>query len=436
MFKSSFSSKRRLALIVVFLATFAAILNVTTYALYRRARSHLDNELGERLRGIATVLAHTVETAASDSLLSDDVSALYPALYLIRDENQLSNIVLLTADGTTMLDLVGTSEIGEPNPFIDLDFSAVTLARSGIPSYTELYRTGDVFMKSAYAPMMSAEGDLIGMVAVEAGAGFFVQLRELSGVILFLSLGSLAVLVVLGLIFYQQTRSLDRAQEAILQRENLAAMGRMVANIAHEIRNPLSIIRTSADRIRRKHGVEDEAVDYITEEVDELNRVLTGYLEFANPSRASDFSAQSGKRILNRSLLAAQSDAEVKRVTIVEVVPEDDVWINGDEKRLCQAVINVVINAVQASRDGGRVEVSLSGIDGRAVIMVTDNGDGIGAGDLARVTDPFFTTRTDGSGLGLSVVKTIVEDHGGQFDISSREGAGTSVTLTLPLGST
>ncbi len=432
MFKSSFSSRRRLALIVAFLATFAIVLNVTTYALYRRARTHLDNELGERLRGLASVLAHTVETAAGDSLIGE-ADELYPALYLIRDENLLSNIVLLTPDGTTLLDLTGSSEIGEPNPFIELDFSAITLARSGIPSYTELYRTGDVFMKSAYAPVMSMDGTLTGIVGVEAGAGFFAELRGLSGVILSISLGSLLVVAILGVIFYRQTRSLDRAQEAIIQRENLATMGRMVANIAHEIRNPLSIIRTSADRIRRKHGIDDEAVDYITEEVDELNRVLTGYLEFANPSRPADFAPQSGKRILTRSLLAAHTDAQEKSVTIVEALPDHDVMINGDEKRLHQAVINVLINAVQATGSGGRVEVSLSSSDGRAVIMVTDSGEGISAGDLARVTDPFFTTKTGGSGLGLSVVKTIVDDHGGQFEISSRPDQGTEVTLSFPL---
>ena len=431
MMEHRFSSKRRVITIVAFLAAFVILLNATTYALYRRARTHLDNELGERLRTVAMGVARTVEFAVADSVTTEAIdSDLYTALYLTQEENLLSNIVLFTPDGGTIADLAGYSLPGEISPFIDLDFGAVTLARSGFPSYTKLYRTGDVYMKSAYAPITNAGGEVSAIVGVEAGAAFFAELRELSNVIVSISLGSLLVVVVLGVLFYRLSRSLDRAQETIIQREHLATLGRMVANIAHEIRNPLSIIRTSADRLKRKYEIDDETLDYISEEVDELNRILTGYLQLSQSS--ATFAPQSGRKIVARSLLAVRPEAESRQVTIDDVLPEEDVIINGDERRLRQALLNVLLNAVQATGPGGSVNVSLGTSADQAIILVSDSGCGIDAKDLAEITKPFFTRRTDGSGLGLHVVQTVVDEHSGTLNIDSDPGRGTRVTMSFP----
>jgi len=431
MLKHQISSKKRLTMIVVFLAAFLILLNATTYALYRRARTHLDNELGERLRSVAVGVARAVEFASPDSVTTGTIGPeLYTMLFLTQDENLLSNIVLLAPGGETIVDLAGYSTPGEANPFIDFDFAAVTMARSGIPSYTNLYRTGDVYMKSAYAPITSASGDTVrAIVGVEAGAAFFTELHELSNVIVSISLGSLLVVAILGVLFYRQTRSLDRAQETIIQRENLATMGRMVANIAHEIRNPLSIIGTSADRLRRKYQIEDETLDYISEEVNELNRILTGYLQFAQSSTM--FAPQSGHKIVARTLLAVHPEAQARGVTINERLPERDVTIEGDEKRLQQALLNVLLNAVQATEKGGRVEVALGTQSDRPTIVVTDTGCGIEAKDLGEITKPFFTRKTDGSGLGLHVVQSVVDEHGGTLTVTSEPGKGTTVTMSF-----
>jgi len=426
------SSRKRLALIAAFLAAFLVVLNVTTLTLYRRARSHLDNELGERLRTVATSLAHIVEFAADDSL---EVGLLppdaYNSLYLTKEENTLSNIVILTPSGTTMVDLAGYSEAGEPNPFVDLDYSAVTLARSGIPSYTNLYRTGGVYMKGAYAPITNGSGDVVAILGVEAGAGFFSQLRQLTTLIVFITALGVTVVIVLGLLFYAQTRSLDRAEAAVVQKDNLATMGRMVANIAHEIRNPLSVIRTSSERLRRKYKDDEEVFSYISEEVDELNRILTGYLQFAQ-SNPAEFSPQPARRIIARSLLSIQPDVERKQLSVVERLPDEEVYINGDEKRLRQAVLNVLLNAVQATEERGRVEVALVANDSRADIVVSDDGCGIEPKTLSEVTKPFFTTKVDGSGLGLNIAQSIIEEHKGSIEIDSEPGKGTRVTMAFP----
>lgn len=433
MLTSGKSSRKRAVLIPAFLAAFLLVLTATTFTLYRRARTHLDNELGERLKAVATGLGHLVEVAAPDSSsLELPGSDVYSRLYLAREENTLRNIVILSPTGHTIIDLQGASQPGDPNPFIDLDFSAFTLARSGIPAPTSLYRIGDDYLKSAYAPVTTADGVVVAVVGVDADAAFFAELRELTTLIIVITALGVTVVIVLGLGFYAQSRSLDRAEAAVVQKENLATMGRMVANIAHEIRNPLSVIRTSSERLRRKYREDDETFSFISEEVDELNRILTGYLQFAHTGKA-EFGPQPGRKIIARCLVAVGEDVERKRLAVVEDLPAEEVMIYGDEKQLRQAVLNVLINAVQATNTRGRIDVALAANGSNAVITISDNGHGIEEKDLADVTKPFYTRRVDGSGLGLSIVQSIVDEHGGSLDIASRSGDGTRVTMTFPL---
>ncbi len=434
MLNYSISSKKRLLLFGVFMAIFLAVLVGSTTMLYRRAERHLDNELGERLAAVAGGLARLVQTAGADSLSAETVGLdLLYLLFETQRESGLSNIVILTPEGYTAVDLQGYSEPGELNPFIELDFSAVTLARSGITASTSLYRSGDDYMKSAYAPVVNGDGDVFGIVGVEAGAGFFTVLRELSRLIVFiLAVGAIAV-TMLGILFFRQTMILDRAQEAIIRRENLATMGRMVANIAHDIRNPLSIIKTSAQRLRKKYGSDDEVFDYISEEVDQLNRILTSYLDFAGPDKSFSPQPHSAARIITRCLLVVEPEIESRGIVKTDNTRDNDLTVSIDDKRAQQAVMNVLINAVQAVDDGGRITVSLESRKPYGVIVVSDDGPGIKEKDLGEITKPFYTNRADGSGLGLSIVKSIMEEHGGKLDIRNRSDGGVSVKLYFPL---
>jgi signal transduction histidine kinase len=427
------SSRKRLILISGFLVAFLAVLNISTFALYRRAKSYLDTELGERLRSIAITLAHAVENAQPDGLENAAIApSLYTMLHMVRTENLLSNIVILTPDGRTVVDLGNFSDVGEMNPFIELDFTAVTLARSGLSASTTSYKSGDIYMKSAYAPVLSADNEVIGILGVEAGANYFDVLRELGNAIIFVVITSLIIIVVLGLFFYRQSVSLDRAQAAVIRGENLATMGRMVAGIAHEIRNPLSIIKTSAERLQNKHGSDDEMVSYISEEVDKLDHILTGYLNFAR-AESQESQPQCMQKIIRRCLLILESEIQAKSVEIITRLPEGDVMVMGDDKRIQQAILNVVINAVQAVDVGGRIEIAMDMRSKSATILIKDDGAGISAKQLKEVTKPFYTTKKRGSGLGMSIVSNIVEEHNGGMDIRSEPGAGTEIAISLPI---
>jgi len=427
------SSKKRMALVVGFLIAFLLVFNISTYILYTRAKNYLDAELGERLRSIAVALSHTVEISTDGSLRSDDISpTLRTLLHTARTENLLSNIVVLTPAGNTVVDLANVSVEGEPNPFIELDFSAVMLARSGISAYTNLYRFDDIYMKSAYAPITAGDDEVLGILGVEAGATYFDVLRALRDAIIAVDVASILIIIVLGVVFYHQSLSLDRAQAAIIQGENLATMGRMVAGIAHEIRNPMSIIGTSAERLQKKYGSEDEVFSYITEEVDRLNDILTGYLNFAK-ARSQEFRPHPLQRIVRRCLMILDPEILAKSIDVVDRLPERDVMITGDDKRIQQAILNILLNAVQALPDRGTIEISVDDHPKYAIVVVKDNGGGIPKKNLKEVTKPFFTTKEYGSGLGMSIVNAIVEEHGGKLAIESAPATGTRVLMSIPL---
>ncbi len=427
------SSKKRLTLVVGFLIAFLLVFNVSTYILYTRAKNYLDTELGERLRSIAVALSHTVEISTDGSLRAGDISpTLRTLLHTARTENLLSNIVILTPAGNTVVDLANVSVEGEPNPFIELDFSAVMLARSGISAYTNLYRFDDIYMKSAYAPITSNEDEVLGILGVEAGATYFDVLRALRDAIIAVDVASILIIMVLGVVFYHQSLSLDRAQAAIIQGENLATMGRMVAGIAHEIRNPMSIIGTAAERLQKKYGSDDEVFSYITEEVDRLNDILTGYLNFAK-ARSQEFRPHPIQRIIRRCLMILDPEILAKSIEVIDRLPERDVMISGDDKRIQQAILNILLNAAQALPDRGTIEISVDDHPKYAIVVVKDNGGGIPRKNLKEVTKPFFTTKEHGSGLGMSIVSAIVEEHGGRLAIESAPGTGTRVLMSIPL---
>ncbi len=424
-------------IVVALVAAFLVVLTAATLAVYRRARTHLDDELGARLRAIALGVAHAVEIARpgatdADSLVDVTLAArVLPVLVATRDENDLANVLLATPDGRTLVDLARHAARGEPDPLLDLDFAAVALARNGVAAATTLYRAGDVFMKSAYAPVFDERGDVVALVGVEAGAGFFDELRDLRHAIGLVSATSMIVVLVLGAVVIRRTRSLERALAAAWRNEQLAGMGRMAANIAHEIRNPLSIIRTAATRMRRTGRVEPELIDDIVTEVDDLNQILTGYLEFARGEESARRETVAARRVVERSIAAAAHEA-ARRDVRIEPDVEDGVALHVDERRVRQALINVLLNAVQASPPGGIVHVEARRAGRRVRLDVADAGPGIARERLGDVTRPFYTTRADGSGLGLSVVEAVVRAHDGRLIIDSEPGRGTRVTLVLP----
>jgi len=226
--------------------------------------------------------------------------------------------------------------------------------------------------------------------------------------------------------------------------ERLATAGQLAASVAHEIRNPMTAIRSSVQYLLREFDDSNpkrELAQGVIAEVDRIDRILDGLLSLA---RRAEFTPSkiSLAPLIRQTLLLIRTQAQEQAIEILWEDPPQELQVMADAAQLKQLTLNLVMNAMQAMPDGGRLQIDLNlraqslGLPGEkdwAVVSITDTGCGIPPGTLDRVFDPFFTTKQGGTGLGLSTCYAIAKQHEGDIEISSQENEGTTVKLRLPL---
>jgi two-component system NtrC family sensor kinase len=231
---------------------------------------------------------------------------------------------------------------------------------------------------------------------------------------------------------------LQQSREVIARTERLSAIGTLAAGLAHEIRNPLVSIRTFTQLLPERLDdpeFRSRFLDLTLAEVDRICALVNELLAFARPAPAALEPVDLTTSVERLCLLLA-SQAKSRGVALEMAPSPADVVVVADEDQIKQVVMNVVLNAVQACPDGGRVRVSCYTTetpDGRmGCVEVVDDGCGIAEEALPRIFDPFFTTRSEGTGLGLSVAHRIVNSHAGTIDVRSRPGRGSTFVVRLP----
>lgn len=226
---------------------------------------------------------------------------------------------------------------------------------------------------------------------------------------------------------------LEKSKKELAHRESLAAVGVLAAGLAHEIRTPLSVLRASAEMLQRDGTAGDRAselIAFIQEEVARLARLVDDLLLFARP-RAPELGSVELDGVLKRTVRALSGEADAAGISLdVEAVP---VRVRGDPEQLYQVGLNLVGNAIQASPPGSHVRMGTAERDGRGWLTVEDEGQGIAEENLERVWEPLFTTKKAGTGLGLAVVKRIVEEHQGLSRVESTPGVGSRFSIGVPL---
>jgi len=438
-----------LAYAVIIAAVAFGLLN-----LYTGSRDILDDALGRRLLGVAGSLAEMSDGAKIFQATVGDTTEAYYLETLKEKWERIrlrENLAEITLTGITIAEVIddrilfSTSpslKTGGRNDFWELDREAVVQAALGTPAATELYRLGGpggALQKSAHAPIFYyIEGfpDVVAIVTVSGNPEFFSALGFLRRGA-FLTAGIvLLILVLMGIFLYQINRSLVRYRASIMRQENLAAMGRMTAGIAHEIRNPLGIIRGAGEHLQEVlsvAGIQDEVADFIPEEVDRLDRILTGYLAFGKDREtvAEVFDLGRAARQCVGLVAGELAEADIQ-VRMPDNLPP--AAVRGDPRRVQQVLLNLLINARDAMADGGEIEVTLDVAGAAATLAVSDSGTGLVAGDRDRLFEPFWTSKEKGSGLGLAMSRRIVEDMGGTITLENRATPpGARARVVLPL---
>jgi two-component system sensor histidine kinase HydH len=263
------------------------------------------------------------------------------------------------------------------------------------------------------------------------------------------------------LLVLRDLTQLRRMQQELRRNERLATLGQLSAGVAHEIRNPLAGIGTSAQVLLRRFEPRDERarfVQVILEEVARLDRIVTSLLQYARP-RAPELSARPLEGCIHRVLeLSADAIQSAGIQVEVDVSPRlGPVFIDAD--LVTQVLLNVTRNSIQAMPSGGRLRYEVRRVrrrrpprgPGRRTtdrsargggaagwtyyqqVRVIDTGVGMSRGVVAKLFDPFFSTKPQGTGLGLCISQTIMQEHGGSIEVASREGHGTTVMISLPV---
>ena len=415
----------------------AAIITLNWY-FYIRIRDGLDEELGLRLQAIASLVASRIDAESVPVLRPKEweplqLTAVTEQLQRQRREYSLSNIVLIREDGITLLSLNAIYLPEEYYPNYDMDSEAVTRAISGSTAAPRLYRAAaGEYLKAGYAPASAPNDEALFAVGVEASVDFLHGLRNLRAILMTTTVISIIGITLFITFVVKATQSLILARESLLQSESLATMGRMAAGIAHEIRNPLFIIQSSAERLKKMHPEDSKDINtFIIEEVSRLDDTLRDYLLFARnepaPRGYLDLAVT-----LRRSIRMIKESTKDTGIELVQEILPEEAPFHGEEKRLQQSFLNILLNSQQALDSEGTIKVSMAPAGKYYILIFEDDGPGIPEKEMERIFEPFHTTKKTGSGLGLAIVKKVIEEHGGQIEIESERAAGTKVTVRLP----
>ncbi|MBU7022945.1 MAG: PAS domain S-box protein [Theionarchaea archaeon] len=230
----------------------------------------------------------------------------------------------------------------------------------------------------------------------------------------------------------ERTRELREAQEELVRKEKLAVMGQLAGSVGHELRNPLSVIGNSAyflkmkldptDKIIRKH------LSIIEENVLKTNNIISGLLGFSTTG-----APLLTKTDINKNIVTVLSGLEIpETITVVTILDETLPTVSVDVDQMQRAILNLILNAIQSMPDGGTLTIQTAQEKGSIQISIQDTGRGIPKENLDKIFEPLFTTKSKGIGLGLVIVKNIIEGHGGSIHVQSEVGKGTTFTILLP----
>ena len=232
----------------------------------------------------------------------------------------------------------------------------------------------------------------------------------------------------------------QRLQRKLHQHEKLAGMGRVVAGIAHEIRNPLGIISSSAELLLKRAGAENpgtvRVLQAIYDEAKRLSRTVSDFLDYARPRQPKQDPVEIGQ-VIDQALAFLGPALDERDIGVVRTgILDAPVYVPGDRDLLYRAFYNIMSNAMQAMGAPGTLTIGLTRNDGpepSVVLVFHDSGGGFSEDTIAQLLDPFFTTKDDGAGLGLPIVNNIVASHNGTLVLGNAPGGGAEVRVILPV---
>lgn len=444
------------------------IFNSALVFLYVRVKANKEQELGQRLRTLVgwgrTELALTFtemdllpdDVAWIDQLSTEDRRELTSRLSDFAEEHSLERLIVCDSDLRVKLDTSGQIATNGTLPLSVVDSLWIEEALNSDDAVETLnYEVGSNQFKRAYLALRgydpgSTDEEVVGLVMVEAQRRYFEPLRILRNFMILISALLTAALVGMAFLTHMALRRFVRLEQAMSHADRLQTLGTLAAGMAHEIRNPLGIIRITTEALRGEvadsnigNGEGDgiELCDDILGEVDRVHDLIGRFLTFAKPGSAGEEPAEVGP-VIRHAVRLSEKSATKSRIAI------DVIFENGTEQlhtelpaaSLQQVLFNLLRNAQESMSQAGRsgaitVDVRRVQKPSAVAITVTDVGVGMTPAQVRRAGEPFITTKADGTGLGLSITKNLLSSVQGRLEIVSRPGEGTRITATVPITS-
>jgi signal transduction histidine kinase len=409
--------RRTVAPVAAAVIGLAASLAATLH-LHRSAAAALDRVLEERLRGAG-------ETAAE--LVSGAPPAPEPLRAIMRS-NELEGAYVLSRSLEILADATGPS--GVRADLLRVDAARAARAFAGEPSTAFTYAVGDAPIATGYFPVRSARGTVDAVLALEAGASFADARRGLAGALWIGVAVSALGAIALAAAALRWSQGEARRRDTATRAARGDTLARMAAMVAHEIRNPIGMIRGAAELIRTRSGAalgerDREALADVLAEVDRLRRLTDDFLDLAREPALVDASVDLAELAGDaaRALARSHPDVSVR-------LDSPALSVRADPDRVRQVLANLLVNAAQSGARTVEIAGALRGSAAR--LEIRDDGGGVPQAVRDRLFDPFATGRPGGVGLGLAISRRIVERHGGSLSLAATGGGGSTFALELP----
>ena len=431
--------QRTIVFITLFALAVVLATAVSTWVTWHGVAGALESEFEQRIGRIAATAAREIGPAdLAEARLRDDGGAylaLQVQLMTLCASTGVAGASLVDSAGMTVVD-ARESEFAEGLPSIldTLAGPALRRALRGEAVVSAPYRHQGTLLRAGFSPVRDETGRVLGVVAVELAPAYLPVVSRLGRTLLLIAVVTMLAVLLLAAIVVRGAWSAARLERRLSRAQNLAAMGRLTATLAHEIKNPLAIIRGSAQRLGRLEPEARRMAAFVVEETDRLSRTVTRYLDFARGSDAGG-AAETGDAVaaLEATLDLLEGELRARGVALDRAGRLETAPVALDNESLKQLYLNLILNAIEAMPRGGHLLVSLAERAGRIEVGIADDGEGIPPGTLKRLGSPFFTTRAAGSGLGLFLARRLAELAGGELRIQSEVGRGTACTVRFPV---
>jgi len=423
--------RRVLAVLAAALGLLIAV-NALIWSLYRSEVRAVTGTLDDRLTALGVTSASWLAATGDPGPRADPGPLTDPLLRpllgaLVRD-NRLEDAYLVDPALRVMAGV--RTPAGAPLNLLRVDEDRLARAFAGESSVGTGYSVANATVKTAYFPVRRAGKSFV--LTLEAGAEYHAPAAGLRRTYLIaVGLTALAAAVfAAGLVL--ALGALERARLAHGRAERLAAVGQMAAMVAHEVRNPLGILRGQIELARERLGAaapprEHERFAEMLAEVDRLNRLTEEFLDLSR-----DAALDPGELELGALAEAVAGEARIVAPD-AEILTTGTATVHADAGKLRQAILNLVLNATQIGGPGVKVAIEVTAGGDRARISVVDDGPGVPTELAARLFEPFVTARAGGTGLGLLAARRIAERHGGTLVLESRPGTrGARFSIYLP----